>query len=113
MSNGALILGHSNRLQINTLKKQINYGLNYSNDNLPKYNYSKALLKYFNDFNEVVFSNSGSEANTRAYRICKSISKKQDFAMVSGAWHGSLDSFMFDLINGKKTSHVIFIMKLN
>ena len=28
MSNGALILGHSNRLQINTLKKQINYGLN-------------------------------------------------------------------------------------
>lgn len=104
MSNGALILGHSNKLQINSLKKQINYGLNYSNDNLPKYNYSKALLKYFNNFHEVIFSNSGSEANTRAYRICKSISKKKDFAMVSGAWHGSLDSFMFDIINGKKTS---------
>jgi len=104
MSNGALILGHSNKMQLNSLKKNLKNGLNYSNENYSKYEYSKTLLKYFNDFEEVIFSNSGSEANTRAYRICKSLTGKDQFAMISGSWHGSLDPFMFDLVNNKKIS---------
>lgn len=104
MSNGALLLGHSSKRQMLTLKRGISNGLNYNSENIYKYKYANELLKYFNDFHEIIFSNSGSEANIRAYRICKALTNKDQFVMINGSWHGSLDPFMFDLINQKKKS---------
>ena len=104
MSNGALLLGHSNKKQVLALKKSISFGLNYNRENIHKNTYSNELIKYFSDFHEIIFSNSGSEANIRAFRICKALTNKDQFAMISGSWHGSLDPFMFDLINKKKKS---------
>ena len=63
MSNGALLLGHSSKRQTLTLKRGISNGLNYNSENIYKYKYANELIKYFNDFHEIIFSNSGSEAN--------------------------------------------------
>ena len=60
------------------------------------------LKKNFAEFDNFVFSNSGSEANIRALRIARSSSEKIKFAMVNGSWHGSVDNFMFDFKKGNK-----------
>ena len=102
LSSGAHILGHSNKIFCNSLKNQINKGSNYSNTNINELNYKKTLKKTFNEFNEFIFSNSGSEANIRALRIVRTLTGKDNFAMVNGSWHGSVDNFMFDFQKGKK-----------
>jgi len=102
LSSGALILGHSNKVFCKSLKSQINKGSNYSNRNLNEINYLKVLKKTFSEFDNFIFSNSGSEANIRALRIARAITKKDKFAIVNGSWHGSVDNFMFDFKNGDK-----------
>ena len=102
LSSGAHILGHSNEIFCYSLKNQINKGSNYSNTSINELNYKKALKKTFNEFNEFIFSNSGSEANIRALRIARTLTGKDNFAMVNGSWHGSVDNFMFDFQKGKK-----------
>ena len=97
MSSGCMILGHSNKIFLGEIKKQINLGSNYSSNNIYKKEYEDILKKEFNEFNEFIFCNSGSEANLRALRIARSISKNKKLAMTSGSWHGALDNFMFDL----------------
>ena len=97
MSSGCMILGHSNKIFLSEIKKQINLGSNYSSNNIYKKEYENILKKEFNEFNEFIFCNSGSEANLRALRIARSISKNKKIAMTSGSWHGALDNFMFDL----------------
>ena len=97
MSNGCMILGHSNKIFLEEIKKQANLGSNYSSNNIFKKEYECILRKEFNEFNEFIFCNSGSEANLRALRIARSITHKKKLAMTSGSWHGALDNFMFDL----------------
>tara|TARA_B110000211_G_scaffold233305_1_gene299161 strand:- start:10143 stop:11348 length:1206 start_codon:yes stop_codon:yes gene_type:complete len=102
LSSGAHILGHSNKVFCNSLKNQINKGSNYAITNINELKYKKVLKKTFNEFDEFIFSNSGSEANIRALRITRALSGKNNFAMVNGSWHGSVDNFMFDFKKGKK-----------
>ena len=97
MSSGSMILGHSNKIYLKEIKKQISIGSNYSSNNIYKKEYENTLKKVFTKFDSFVFCNSGSEANLRALRIAKSISKKKKVVMTSGSWHGSLDNFLFDL----------------
>jgi glutamate-1-semialdehyde 2,1-aminomutase len=97
MSSGCMILGHSNKIYSEEIKKQISLGSNYSSNNIYKKEYEKKLKKEFKQFDSFVFCNSGSEANLRALRIAKSISKKNKVVMTSGSWHGSVDNFLFDL----------------
>lgn len=97
LSSGAMLLGHSNKIFQKTLKKNINLGSNFSFLNNYQKNYKKELLKTFLEFKNLEFSNSGSEANLRAIRIARAITKKKKIAMVNGSWHGSIDDLMYDL----------------
>ena len=38
---------------------------------------------------------SGTEANMKALRISRAISKKKKIVMVSGSWHGSVDELLY------------------
>tara|TARA_B100000780_G_scaffold119609_1_gene83837 strand:- start:4218 stop:5426 length:1209 start_codon:yes stop_codon:yes gene_type:complete len=107
MSNGALLLGHSNKILKKSVIKSIKLGSNFSNENIYKEKYKKLILDNFKEFYDLEFSNSGSEANLRALRICKSITKKNKFAMISGSWHGSVDTFMYDLDSKKNNNNKI------
>jgi glutamate-1-semialdehyde 2,1-aminomutase len=97
LSNGAMILGHSNQIFISSIKNEIINGSNYSEKNVNNEKYKKELHKNFSEFNEFIFCNSGSEANIRAIRIAKSLNNRKKIAIISGSWHGSIDQLMFDL----------------
>ncbi len=96
LSSGTMILGHSNKVFTKTLEKQLKLGSNFSSNNINQVKYKKFLKKTFTDLKNFEFSSSGSEANIRALRIARAVSKKNNFAMVNGSWHGSIDQFMFD-----------------
>jgi glutamate-1-semialdehyde 2,1-aminomutase len=102
LSNGALVLGHSNKIYKNCVKKIINKGSAFSINNYAKINYEKLIKKKFKNINKVIFSNSGSESNIRALRIARAITKKNKIAIVNGSWHGSVDNFLFDYNNKKE-----------
>jgi len=97
MSNGAMILGHSNEIFKSSIKYQIDNGSNYSCKNVNNENFKKEIKKSFKDYVNIQFCNSGSEANVRALRVLRALTGKKKFAMINGSWHGSVDNFMFDL----------------
>ena len=99
LSSGAMILGHSNNIFNKSLRNQSLNGSNYSSENYNQIKYENILKKTFKEFGSFYFSNSGSESNIRALRIARAITNKSKFAMVSGSWHGSVDSFMFEFNN--------------
>ena len=102
MSAGVLLLGHSSKVfnkAINDLKK---IGSLFITPNIYTDKYSLILKKIFPNFSKFVISNSGAEANIRAIRIARAITKKDKIAMVSGSWHGSVDTLLFDIKNNIK-----------
>ena len=102
LSSGALIFGHSNKIFKRSILSQINNGSNYSSNNIHKEKYIKILKENFKTLSNFEFSNSGSEANLRALRLARAVTKKDKYAMVNGSWHGSIDQFLFDLKTNKK-----------
>ena len=102
MSAGVLLLGHSSKVfnkAINDLKK---IGSLFITPNIYTDKYSLILKKIFPNFSKFVISNSGAEANIRAIRIARAITKKDKIAMVSGSWRGSVDTLLFDIKNNIK-----------
>lgn len=99
MSNGAMILGHSNKIFKSSVEYQKNYGSNYSYKNTNNVKFIKELKKTYKNYINIQFCNSGSEANIRALRVVRAVTGKKKFAMVNGSWHGSVDNFMFDFNN--------------
>lgn len=102
LSSGALILGHSNKIFKKSILNQVDYGSNYSSNNINKEKYTKLLKKNFKNLNEFEFSNSGSESNLRALRLAKAVTNRKKYAMVNGSWHGSIDQFLFDFKRNEK-----------
>lgn len=96
MSSGTMFLGHSSKVfqkAVNDQKK------NGSLIGLPNENakiFSKKLKKIFPHFSKFIISSTGAEANIRAIRIARAITKKDKIAMVGGSWHGSIDSLLFN-----------------
>ncbi len=95
-SSGTLILGHSNRVASTPIKKQIKKGIAYGLPNLNADKFSFLLKKVFKNYSKFIFCSTGSEANTKAIRIARSISNKEYVVMTSGSWHGSVDQLLFD-----------------
>ena len=102
MSNGAMILGHSNKIFLKSINNQKNFGSNFSFTNIQNEKYKNEIKKMFIQYKGIHFCNSGSEANIRALRIIKTITSKKKFAMINGSWHGSVDNFMFGLSEKNK-----------
>ncbi len=102
MSNGAMILGHSNEIFKSSIDHQKYRGSNYSHKNINNETFKKEIKKQFKDLVNIQFCNSGSEANIRALRVLRALTGKKKFAMINGSWHGSVDNFMFDLNNKNK-----------
>ena len=77
LGSGTLILGHGHRIFKKEIKSQLNLGSIYSENNIYKINFEKNLRSTFKIFSKYIFCNSGSEANIRAIRISRAISKKK------------------------------------
>lgn len=93
---GCLLLGHNNKILKDSIKKFLK--LNISNFALPnKYAFelSKNIKRIYPQFKKIIFCNSGAEANLKALRICRALTKKNKVINVTGSWHGSVDQFLF------------------
>ncbi len=94
--SGANLLGHNlnfqNKIFKDYLKKKIS---NFSTPNLHAHNLSYELKKILPSFSKFIFCNSGSEANIKALRIARAITKKTKVVAATGSWHGSVDQFLF------------------
>jgi glutamate-1-semialdehyde 2,1-aminomutase len=95
-AGGTSLLGHNNNVFKKSLKEFLNN--NFSNFALPNQhakNLSFNIKKIFPQFSKFVFCNSGAEANIKAIRIARAVTKKDKIINVSGSWHGSIDQFLF------------------
>ncbi len=94
--SGTILLGHNNEIFKKSIKEFIKR--DYSNFALPNihaHKFSINLKKIFPTFSKFIFCNSGAEANLKALRIARAITKKDVVANVTGSWHGSIDQFLF------------------
>jgi glutamate-1-semialdehyde 2,1-aminomutase len=95
-AGGTSLLGHNNKVFKKSIKEFLNN--NFSNFSLPNQhakNFSLNIKKIFPQFSKFVFCNSGAEANLKAIRIARSVTKKDKIINISGSWHGSIDQFLF------------------
>jgi len=106
--SGANLLGHNTNIQKKILKKYIKNNIsNFSSPNIYAEELAKIIIKTLPNFSKVIFCNSGSEANIKALRICRAITKKTKVVNVVGSWHGSVDQFLF------KTSKKLKVTELS
>lgn len=93
---GSLLLGHNHRVFKKAIKEysKKNFSI-FSHPNSHAIKFSKNIKKKFNWFEKIVFCNTGSEAITKALRICKSLNNKKFIINATGSWHGSVDQFLF------------------
>ena len=103
-AGGTSLLGHNNNIFKESLREFSKN--NYSNFALPNEHaerFSKKIKKIFPQFSKFIFCNSGAEANLKAIRIARAVTKKDKIINISGSWHGSIDQFLFSKdIKGKK-----------
>jgi len=93
---GCQILGHNNKIFKDSLRLFLkNEYSNFSAPNLHANRFAESLSKLYPQFEKFIFCNSGAEANIKALRICRALTKKDLVASVAGSWHGSVDQFLF------------------
>ena len=94
--SGSLLLGHNHKVFKNAIKEYSKNDLSiFSHPNSHAVNFSKNIKKKFNWFDKILFCNTGSEAITKALRICRSLNNKKLIVNATGSWHGSVDQFLF------------------
>lgn len=93
---GCLLLGHNNRIFKESIKKFIKMEIsNFAAPNKFAKKLSLSLIKILPQYKKIIFCNSGAEANLKALRICRALTKKDMVINVAGSWHGSVDQFLF------------------
>ena len=93
---GCLLLGHNNRIFKESIKEFIKMEIsNFAAPNKFAKKLSLSLIKILPQFKKIIFCNSGAEANLKALRICRALTKKDMVINVAGSWHGSMDQFLF------------------
>jgi glutamate-1-semialdehyde 2,1-aminomutase len=93
---GCLLLGHNNKIFKKTIKEFTKKNIsNFAAPNEFAKKLSLNLIKIFPQFKKIIFCNSGAEANLKALRICRALTKKDMVINVAGSWHGSVDQFLF------------------
>ncbi len=99
-SGGTLLLGYNHAVLKNSIKTfQKNNFANFAAPNKFAQQFSKSIKKILPQFDKFILCNSGAEANIKALRICRAVTKKNKIAIISGSWHGSADQLLFTLNN--------------
>ena len=100
--SGTLILGHNSKIFQNSLIKiKQNNISNTASLNEQAVAFSKNLKKNIKNFSKFIMCNSGTEAVTKALRICRAVTKKKLIISVGGSWHGSADETLYVRQNKK------------
>jgi len=91
LSYGALILGHAHPEVINSLKKTLQYGLNFGATNLKEIELAGLIKKAIPAIKKVRFVNSGTEAVLGAVRLARGYTGRDRVLKFKNSYHGHAD----------------------
>jgi glutamate-1-semialdehyde 2,1-aminomutase len=88
MGHWSLILGHSPRIIMSALSRQLDSGTLYGTANSVSLSLGELIQKIMPSAENVRFSSTGSEATMYAVRIARAKTRKRKVAKAIGGWHG-------------------------
>ena len=95
-AGGTSLLGHNNKVFKNSIKSFLKRKFsNFALPNIHANHFSQNLTRILPQFSKFIFCNSGAEANLKAIRIARAVTKKDKIVNITGSWHGSIDQFLF------------------
>tara|TARA_Y200000002_G_C22640161_1_gene646578 strand:- start:299 stop:1525 length:1227 start_codon:yes stop_codon:yes gene_type:complete len=93
---GSLLLGYNHPSLTKSFEKVSKKNIaNFAAPNKYAVELSRNIKKILPQYSKFVMCNSGAEANIKALRICRAVTKKNLIVMISGSWHGSVDQLLF------------------
>ena len=87
-----MILGHGPEPVLQAVQGQLEHGLAYNAPNLHQIRLAKLLCQRVPSFDQVRFTNSGTEATLNTLRAARAFTGKSRFAKVEGGYHGTHDA---------------------
>ena len=101
LAHGSLILGHSNKVISEAVKKQISLGTALTNITKPAIELAELMVDTVPCADKVRIVNSGTEASILAVRLVKAATGKEKILKFEGAYHGFADNLIFNTNYGK------------
>jgi len=92
LGHTALILGHSPRIVVDAVRKQLENGTQYGTSHELEIALAEHVVKMVPSAQMVRFTNSGTEANMYATRLARAYAGKEKIAKFEGGWHGGYDA---------------------
>ena len=92
-----MILGHGPEPVLDAVRQQIDCGLAYNSPNRHQVDLARILCERVPSFQQVRFTNSGTEATLNTIRAARAFTGRHKFAKVEGGYHGTHDAVMVSL----------------
>ena len=100
---GPLILGHSNKLTLESIKKTLKKGITYGAPTEVETVMAEKIVEMVPSIEKVRMVNSGTEATMSAIRLARGYTGKNLIIKFSGNYHGHGDSFLIKAGSGALT----------
>jgi glutamate-1-semialdehyde 2,1-aminomutase len=97
LSQGPMILGHSNPIVLDAIQKANSYGQLYAGQHLAELELAEAVQRVVPCAQLVRFCVSGSEAAQAALRVARVYTGRHKYLKFEGHYHGWLDSVAFSV----------------
>ena len=92
-----MILGHGPAPVLDAVRQQLDRGLAYNSPNRHQVDLARILCDRIPSFQQVRFTNSGTEATLNTIRVARAFTGRSKFAKVEGGYHGTHDAVMVSL----------------
>ena len=92
-----MILGHGPAPVLEAVRGQLDLGLAYNSPNRHQVDLARILCRRIPSFQQVRFTNSGTEATLNTIRAARAFTGRSKFAKVEGGYHGTHDAVMVSL----------------
>lgn len=92
LGHTALILGHSPRIVVDAVRKQLEDGTQYGTSHELEIRLAEQVVKMIPSVKMVRFTNSGTEAIMYATRLARAYTGRNKIAKFEGGWHGGYDA---------------------
>ena len=92
VGHGALILGHSPKVVVDAVMKQLPYGTHYGFCHELEVELAERVVDMVPSAELVRYTSSGTEANLYASRLARAYTGRMPMVKIEGGWHGGYDS---------------------
>lgn len=100
---GPMILGHSNKIVIDAIKKNLNKGLSFGAPTEIETKLAKKICKLIPSIDLVRMVSSGTEATMSAIRLVRGYTNRDKIVKFTGCYHGHSDSLLIKAGSGALT----------